>query len=741
MVQGVYQGSIDQKIALYNQIGGDHLGKDLLQKTTNFVGRALSQIFSKDSSNRAVSNLIADIREKSEFGDRYANLAQAKLTALVGRGKPLTGRVAAQVLSEVKIARSEDLAKSANIGINIDTYVADHGVEIDGLMEAAFDKEQGGIGKGLMTQEDKDSIKEKATQRLKSIFTQKSPSEAEMKNQFTEIARDHCRIKIMNFNEAKIDEVVADLDEEVAARLEENGEDGFVLSDAIIKNMKNKIYSKLAIASQKNHRLYDTHDPAIEQTKTRVMDTLVEAFTCISEAEGVPEDVKQILKQSLADDEIMLTRDISLSVIQGYKDGLCAQIAEAVIGGDLSDATLVDFSKQVSSAMEGACKDPDTQVTRSGIDGYSFATVRFGLCAIAMKANGLDQGEGQVQTKGFYDACIDAAGRQEDTSIAIKMETLSGFMSMAADLKPQIETENFLKNNPALPPGAKDMIQDIFANIPYTKANTLQQDALDLVKKHASLPENGLPKDARVMIDRTDPQHPKPVLSFDSTFLVAPELFAREFGETTTVSNKPFGETVLADQFVADLARAPVTIREDEHEVVFTPQEARDAQTGVSSRDSAPGTRLEEKFVQACGGDKNQARALSILLNQSFAGSVAVACVKDGFVPATGGGNIIIGAGTDHGPFNVTAHGQGRYTVEYSGRALTEMLTAGSMTDMDILIQIVGPGEGRTCELELKAFYDIDLSGVAENITEADLAELIQFQDGSPGVSLKFVDK
>ncbi len=843
MVEGVYQGSIDQKIALYENIGEDHLGKDLLQKTTNFVGRALSQIFSKDSSNRAVSNLIADIREKPEFGDRYANLAQAKLTALVGRGKPLTGRVAAQVLSEVKVTRSEDLARRANIGINIDTYVGsseklmqnafgeeqgeifehlvtqedkeaikqeaaqrlkskftqsspsklqmdselaavtkEHcrarimdfnapkieayvGSHAQELMDVAFGEEQGGIGAGLMTQEDKDSIKEAATQRLKARFTQKTPSEAEMKNQFTEIARDHCRIKIMNFNEAKIDEVVADLGEAIAARLEENGEDGFVLSDAIIKNMKNKIFSKLAIASQEDHRLYGTNDPAIEQTKTRVMDTLVEAFTCITEADGVPEDVKQILKTTLASDEIMLTRDVSLSVIQGYKDGLCAQIAEAVIGGDLSDATLVDFSKQVSGAMERACKDPDTQVTRSGIDGYSFATVRFGLCAIAMKANGLDQGEGQVQAKGFYDACIDAAGRQEDTSVAIKMETLSGFMSMAADLKPQIETENFLKGNPDISSGAKDMIQDIFVNIPYTKGNTLQQNALNLVKEHTS-PPNGLPVGTRVVIDRTDPEHPKPVLSFDATVLVDPQSFADEFGQTTTVSSKPFGETVLVQQFVEDLARAPITFNVAGHEVLFSPQEANNAKielleknvekarVGGSEKDGASAADfrskrqtpaheiLESKFIQACGGDKKQAHALSILLNQAFAGSVAVGFTRNELIQTTGGGGVVVGAGVDHGSFSVTNRGQGQYTVAYSASIRTDMVTGGSMTDMEnIPVQMIEAGEDQTCELALNYTYDINLGGVGGNITEADLAERIQFKEGGPGVTLKFVDK
>ena len=765
MVEGVYQANIDARIALYDQVGDDHVGKDLLQKTTNFIGRALSQVFGDRSNNRAVANLIADIREKPEFGDRYANLAQAKLTALVGSGKPLTGRVASQVLSEIKIARSEDLARSANIVINIDSYVADHGGGIDGLLDAAFGDEQGGIGVNLMTQEDKDSIKEESIQRLKSRFTQKSPSDVEMKNQFTAIARDHCRIKIMDFNEAKIDEVVADLGDEITARLEENGEDGFVLSDVIIKNMKIKISSKLAIAGQDDNRLYDTHDPAIEQTKTRVMDTLMEAFTCISEAEGVPEDVKQILKESLAGDKILLTRDISLSVIQGYKDGLCAQIAEAVTGGDLSDATLAEFSKQVSGAMEKACKDPDTQIMRSGIDGDSRSTVRFNLCVIAIKANGLDQGEGQVQAKGFYDACIDAAGRQEDRSIAIKMETLAGFISMAADLKPQIETESFLKDNPGIPPGAKDIIKDIFTNIPRVRSNTLQQDALEMIKEHTS-PPGGLPVGTRVVIDRTDPEHPKPVLSFDSTVLVDPQSFADEFGETTTVSSTPFGETVLVQQFVEDLARAPITFKTGGQEVLFSPQEANDAKielseknvekakVGDSEDDGAGATdfqskrqtpaheTLEAKFIQACGGDKNQAHALSILLNQSFAGAVAVGFTRNELIPTTGGGGVVIGAGVDHGLFNVTSRGQGQYTVEYSANIRNDMVTGGSMTDMEnISVQMIEAGEDQTCELELNYTYDIDLGGVGGNITENELADLIQFQDGSPGMSLRFVDK
>jgi len=737
MVEGVHQGNIDQRIALYEQIGGDHLGKDLFQKTTNFIGRALSQIFSKDSNNKTVSNLIDEIKKNPEFGDRYADMAQAKLTSMVGSGKPLTGRVAAQVLSEINIARSETLAKQANIGINIDTYVKSHA---QALMETAFGEEQGGIGTDLMTQEDKDSIKDETTQRLKAKFTQGSPSADQMKKELTTVAREHCRVKILNHNSAKIEEVVGTLKDDIKARFEESGEDGIVLSDAIIAAMKKKIFDNLAIASHGNSKLYESHDPAIEKAKKKVMDTIVETFTSITEAEGVPDNVKDILRDSLASDEIMLTKDISLSVLQGFKDGICDRIASAVNGDDRSDTALVNFTKETMGDLEKACKNPETQARRGGIDGYSLETVKYCLFNIAMKANNLDQGAGQAKAKAFYDACTQASDRQEDLT-SIRMNTLVGHMALTAGLMPQIEYEQkFMQNNPDIPLGAKDMIQDIFTNVPATPGSTLQKDALALVKEHTS-PPNGLPVDARVVIDRTDPQHPKPVLSFNSTVLVDPNLFAGEFGATTTVSSNPFGETVLTDQFVMDLARAPITFKGGGNEVLFDPQEARDAQTGLSKKDSAPGTILAEKFTQSCGGDKNQARALSILLNQSFAGSVAVACTKNGSMPTTGGGNVILGAGTDHGPFSVTSHGQGRYTVEYSAKVGTDMLTAGSMTNFDIPIQMVGPEEGRTCELELKATYDIDLGGVKATATEKDLTELIRFKEGSPGVTLKFVDK
>jgi hypothetical protein len=579
MVEGVYQANIDQKIALYNQIGEDHLGKDLLQKTTNFVGRALSQIFSKDSSNRAVSNLIADIREKPEFGDKYADMAKAKLTSLVDRGKPLSGRVAAQVLSEIKIARSEELASKANIDINIDKYVESQAQELQGFVEDAFEEEQKGIGKGLMTHEDKEAIKEEALGRLKSKFTKSSPLPAQMKDEFTATAREQCRAKIREHNSTKIEEGLATLKDDIKIALKQSREDEIPISDAVVNRMKAKITDRLNIASAEANKLYASHDPAIKEMKNLVLES---------------------------------------------------------------------------------------------------------------------------------------------------------------DLMAQLQTEQFLEDNPGIPSGARDMIQDIFTSIPYSTDNSLQEEALDLVKEQTSPPQ-GLPKGTRVVIDRSIPEHPEPVLSFDSTFIADPELFAQEFGETTTVSSNPFGTTILADQFVADLARAPVTIKGEGDGVLFDPQEARDAQNGLSKKETAPGTRLEEKFVQACGGAKNQARALSILLNQSFAGSVAVACVKDEFMPTTGGGSIVIGAGTDHGPFNVTSHGQGRYTVEYSGKLSAEMLTAASMTDMDIPIQMVQP-KGRDIELELKATYDIDLSGAGENTTEKDLAELIRFKEGSPGVSLKFVD-
>lgn len=50
MVEGVQQSNIDARIALYDQVGKDHIGGDLLQKTTSFIGRMLSQVFLKDVS-------------------------------------------------------------------------------------------------------------------------------------------------------------------------------------------------------------------------------------------------------------------------------------------------------------------------------------------------------------------------------------------------------------------------------------------------------------------------------------------------------------------------------------------------------------------------------------------------------------------------------------------------------------------------------------------------------------------
>jgi hypothetical protein len=130
------------------------------------------------------------------------------------------------------------------------------------------------------------------------------------------------------------------------------------------------------------------------------------------------------------------------------------------------------------------------------------------------------------------------------------------------------------------------------------------------------------------------------------------------------------------------------------------------------------------------------------LLNQAFAGSVAVGFTRNELIQTTGGGGVVVGAGVDHGSFSVTNRGQGQYTVAYSASIRTDMVTGGSMTDMEnIPVQMIEAGEDQTCELALNYTYDINLGGVGGNITEADLAELIQFKEGGPGVTLKFVDK
>jgi len=48
--------------------------------------------------------------------------------------------------------------------------------------------------------------------------------------------------------------------------------------------------------------------------------------------------------------------------------------------------------------------------------------------------------------------------------------------------------------------------------------------------------------------------------------------------------------------------------------------------------------------------------------------------------------------------------------------------------------------QGRAIETKFSYTYEVDLDGVGENATEKDLAELIQFQDGGPEVTIKFVN-
>ncbi|MDY0220922.1 MAG: hypothetical protein RBR67_07280 [Desulfobacterium sp.] len=188
MVGNIHQTGIDQKIVQYNQIGGNHLKDDLSQRTSTWLGRAFSQLFSKDSNNQAVLNLIKEIRTMTD-SDRYAGIATAKLRGLVEMGKPLTGRVAAQVLSEIKTPWSEDRAIKVNIRMNIDGYVQD-------MAEQAFEDEQSGIDLNLLTKEGKKVIKEEAKVRLKSRFTENFPSKTQMKEEIIPVAREHCRVKI-----------------------------------------------------------------------------------------------------------------------------------------------------------------------------------------------------------------------------------------------------------------------------------------------------------------------------------------------------------------------------------------------------------------------------------------------------------------------------------------------------------------------------------------------------------------
>ena len=716
---------LEGKVALFTEIGKDHIDSDLFQKTTNWIGRAFSKIFSKSSHNSAVSNLIESIKTNPNFGDKYANFAQAKLTSALGRGKPLTGRLAAKILQDVRINKSENLAIRSIIDVNIDTAFETHSTEFNKIIDEMIESKFYDGAEEAFSSGDKKEILNEIKESLKSTFKENSPTLDEMKEKITSTIRMKCNLKVSRHCDSLSKEVNTGLSEKIHGKLEELGFD-FSLCEDVMFFLEKKIGKSISneFSFKIDDHLINSEDA--QTIRDRIIDQTCEAFTTVKES-GLDKTTCQKIYNILAGNISSLpSKEQALSLCQGITSGVPQNLFDSLEQFN-PETDLFKIMTDFFQGVDESVIDPDTELPRKGMDAGPMNSLRDGFAIFAGKLESPVSKGMMTKVRSFIDTATEFLDNSDPMRADSRIGHISLLKSLVAKgfgLSSEVATKEFMKENPDIPENALGLIKQVYDEIPVP----LQDDALELIKQNCT-GSKGLPLDAKIIVTEEDTVK----LSCNTTVTIDQDIFIEELSSSTTVSSEKVDNVNMTKQFAMDLSRGEIRFKTDDEETdtVFTKQEGIDGEREPEA--------LFEKLKTACRGKSNEAFALSVLLNQQFPGSVSMPVSKLESFGITGGGGVMIGAGLEHGEYDVVNHENGKYTVSYSAHAQQGMLTGGSMENLDISPKLIGP-DGQEVRLGLTFSYDIDLSEIGETFSEVELSKLITFNKG-PDISLEFVDK
>uniref|UniRef100_B8DIP9 Uncharacterized protein n=1 Tax=Nitratidesulfovibrio vulgaris (strain DSM 19637 / Miyazaki F) TaxID=883 RepID=B8DIP9_NITV9 len=398
-------------------IGNEHVGAqgdDVVASTRGAFGRAVNWMRSAfggagERANRGVvGNLVAQLRA-AHVSDAALDVAQRLLSAQAAPGKPLSGRVAAQVLDTVIKWTSEEQAQSANLDINITGLQDRLAGEFDTIFTQRYTRF--GMGDVAPAAEDRGAIMDAFRTKCRQWGERHgmhAPGIAEAR----EMLGDACRMRGL-----------ARLDASLAARLEEVG--GHATPDAPLcqrlrtamqaRGMEfdfapadlDKLHSRLKAKFETSFKIVNTHPPTAEEA-VAAADKVVGAFL---DSLQVIDDAPLSAEQKAAARTMVLSAPFTINTAMAQALCECLpQVSQAVgqlvAGGQNAQAiatTLRAITNATAQAVEIPNGDPMRPALRPGLEGADEVTaVRAFAIGAGLQLAGATTREGaQALLDGF----------------------------------------------------------------------------------------------------------------------------------------------------------------------------------------------------------------------------------------------------------------------------------------------------------------------------------------------------
>lgn len=403
--------------ASLESIGAEHVetqGDAVVAATHGAFGRAVNWLRSAfgggaDRANRGViGNLVSQMRA-AHVSDATLDVAQRMLSAQAAPGKPLSGRVAAQVLDSVIRLTSEEQAKSATLDINIEGLQGRLEGDLDGIFAERYARF--GMKDMAPTPEERGPIMDAFRAKCRQWGERhgmRAPGLAEAR----EIMGEVCRMRGL-----------ARLDASLAARLAEVG--GHETADAPLclrlraamqeRGMEfdfapadlDKLHARMKAKFDSAFKMVNTHPPTPEEASA-VADKVVGAFL---DTLQVIDDAQLSVEQKSAARTMLLRAPFTINTAMARALCECLPhvsqaVGQLVAGGQDAQAisaSLRAITSAVAQAVEEPGGNPLLPVLRKDIEGADEVTaVRAFAIEAGLQLAGMTNPEGAREAlQGF----------------------------------------------------------------------------------------------------------------------------------------------------------------------------------------------------------------------------------------------------------------------------------------------------------------------------------------------------
>lgn len=388
----------------------------------------------------------------------------------------------------------------------------------------------------------------------------------------------------------------------------------------------------------------------------------------------------------------------------------------------------------IHRAMESYSNDKLTELTGRHLSDEQCASVRELVCKRMM----VDVRESSVRKFDRHTDKLDnpLVSFPEQSRIGQELERQCQFFR-AVDIdipsRALVDKADAVLKKYELPEGARLTVTQILAEVPKKQqanafgalANVVGAEA-NADGSHVLTPD--LPIGTKVSV--TDSGQAE--FSFSANYPVSRGDFRHAWSKPEHNRSEVVRTHGLAHQFVADLGRSPLDITDANGKVHSFSMADGKAMEHSSKLGPEVGAKVANRFVEACGGNANEAFALSLVLNQSLAACVTGPWNNSKVGESMLGLNMSLSLG--HTNPEVTREDNGHYNIVYSSNRTDAYQSCGNSRTGEM--SVVQP-DGKKVSVGVLTKMTLDLSGIGPNPTPKELADRMYFEN-EPSVTYSF---